>query len=203
MDQIAPDPAGDDSRARIIAAAKNAFAAAGFQGASTRGIADKAGVAQSLLLYHYGSKEELWKAVLDDSFARLSALIDPLLHNPDQSMTEMATGIIRAFVQVCDEDPDLHRLMTIESRGHTSRLAWLTDTHLRTYFNFFTDLIAEGQKQGLAKPGDPVLLFYSAISIAGTIYAHTPEIAIVTGREVKPRREDVEVLIRRLILIDE
>ena len=193
----------DDSRVRIIAAAKSAFAAFGFQGTSTRGIADKAGVAQSLLLYHYGSKEELWKAVLDDTFAHLAAHIDPIVHNPDQSLKELAIGVIRAFVQVCDEDPHLYRLMTLESRGPTSRLAWLTDTHLRDYFNVFVDLIAQGQKLGIIKSGDPVLLFYSAIAISSTIHAQTPEFEIVSGRRVKPSREEVETLIRRLMLADE
>ena len=44
-----------DARDRIVSAARRSFATAGFEGASTRQIAADAGVAQSLLLYHFGS----------------------------------------------------------------------------------------------------------------------------------------------------
>ena len=74
-------PAGAvcEARVRIVTAARHAFASVGFAGASTREIAKEAGVAQSLLLYHFGSKDALWRAVMDglaeDLRTRMNAAI--------------------------------------------------------------------------------------------------------------------------------
>jgi AcrR family transcriptional regulator len=47
------------TKARILAAAEAIFAARGFEGASTREIAARAGVNISSLHYHWNSKETL------------------------------------------------------------------------------------------------------------------------------------------------
>ena len=51
------------TKARILSAAEEVFAARGFQGASTREIAARAGVNISSLHYHWESKETLYFAV--------------------------------------------------------------------------------------------------------------------------------------------
>jgi AcrR family transcriptional regulator len=51
------------TKARILAAAEEVFASKGFQGASTREIAARAGVNISSLHYHWESKETLYFAV--------------------------------------------------------------------------------------------------------------------------------------------
>ncbi len=51
-------------RARIIGAAEQEFACSGFSGATMKGIADEAGVAQGLLHYHFGGKDGLYAAVV-------------------------------------------------------------------------------------------------------------------------------------------
>ena len=48
------------TKARILTAAEEVFAARGFQGASTREIAARAGVNISSLHYHWESKETLY-----------------------------------------------------------------------------------------------------------------------------------------------
>ena len=55
----------------ILDNALNLFAKKGFDGASTREIADAAGVTHALIKYHFGSKEELWKEAVNQLFGRL------------------------------------------------------------------------------------------------------------------------------------
>lgn len=57
------DPA--ETRRVILRAAEDAFAASGFAGATTRQVAARAGVNVATLHYHFGSKERLYRAVLD------------------------------------------------------------------------------------------------------------------------------------------
>ena len=59
---VAPDP--DSPRGRILASARQRFAEHGFDGTSTRQIAEGAGVNLAMIHYYYGSKEQLYQRVL-------------------------------------------------------------------------------------------------------------------------------------------
>jgi AcrR family transcriptional regulator len=67
------------TKARILAAAEEVFAARGFQGASTRDIAARAGVNISSLHYHWESKETLYFTVFRDVFDRIVDLLENTL----------------------------------------------------------------------------------------------------------------------------
>ena len=62
---------GDETRRQILTAARQALAANGAAGTTTRTIADRAGVRVSLVHYHFGGKQQLLAAVLDDENERL------------------------------------------------------------------------------------------------------------------------------------
>lgn len=53
---------GDEARGRILDAALTAFGASGFKGATTRQIAEAAGVNLPALTYYFGGKEGLYRA---------------------------------------------------------------------------------------------------------------------------------------------
>jgi AcrR family transcriptional regulator len=55
----------DQTRARIIQAASQLFTEKGFSGTTTRAIAELAGVNEVTLFRHFGSKEKLAKAIMD------------------------------------------------------------------------------------------------------------------------------------------
>ena len=191
-----PAKTDGSARDRIIAEARKRFASSGFDGASTRQIANDAGVAQSLLLYHFGSKEVLWKAMMDDTFerARLIGLANEGAATPSTQKEQLLVAI-RAFIQICRELPDLHRLMTIEGRTKSARLIWLAKKHLKPLFDANTDLIARAQEEGIVKPGDPALMYYGLIAIAGMAYAFAPEISLLTGRKANPDPDEVARLV--------
>lgn len=58
-------PAGRATRDAIAAAAKELFTEHGYDGASVRAIAAKAGIDPALVIRHFGSKEELFLEVVD------------------------------------------------------------------------------------------------------------------------------------------
>lgn len=64
-ENIAADPKSE-ARAKIIAAAELEFAERSFDGAGMKAIAGQAGVSQSLLHYHFGSKDKLYAAVIQN-----------------------------------------------------------------------------------------------------------------------------------------
>jgi AcrR family transcriptional regulator len=83
-----PPPAirGDATREALIAAALVVFARDGFDAASTRTIAERAGINQALIGYHFGGKEGLYLAVFDHITQRLQTLIGPLVQSTAQQL---------------------------------------------------------------------------------------------------------------------
>lgn len=194
--------ADDDSRARLIVAARRSFASVGFEGASTRRIAGDAGVAQSLLLYHFGSKDALWRAVMDDLFAG----IDARMANAQDAVrggepSERLMAAITCLVENCAEDADIHRIMTLEGRHESERLRWLVETHLRGNYLRACALIRDGQAAGIVRPGDPTLLYYTFIAIAGTAFSLAPEIRLVSRNECAVDPAAITTLIRSLLIV--
>ncbi len=193
-----------DARERIMAAARKSFASAGFEGAATRQIAAEAGVAQSLLLYHFKSKDALWRAVIDQMFGDLNGRMAVAARRArGVSVRERLMSVIRAFIDLCAEDADIHRIMTIEGRQPTDRLRWLVDQHLRDNYRAACAMIQEGQALGVVRPGDPTLLYYSFIAIAGTAFSLAPEIELVSGNAVVVDPAAIERLITTLLFVGE
>jgi AcrR family transcriptional regulator len=62
---------GDATREQMLSAAREVLAAEGYQGASTRAVAERAGVQLSLVHYHFGGKRGLLAAVLEYENERL------------------------------------------------------------------------------------------------------------------------------------
>jgi AcrR family transcriptional regulator len=102
------------TKARILAAAEDVFAGKGFQGASTREIAARAGVNISSLHYHWESKETLYFAVFrnvyDRIVARLGHTLAPLLAQQGRRETaiEVAMGALFDFFA---DNPNVPKLL--------------------------------------------------------------------------------------------
>jgi AcrR family transcriptional regulator len=60
-----PRAGESDARDRILAAAIEEFGGAGYDGATIRGIAARAGVDSALIHHHFGTKADLFGAVID------------------------------------------------------------------------------------------------------------------------------------------
>ena len=69
---------GEDTRRRILDVALELFAADGFEGASTRSLAERAAVNLPAIQYYFGSKEGLYRAVVSEIADRSVERVEPL-----------------------------------------------------------------------------------------------------------------------------
>jgi len=174
----------EDCRSRIQAAALEVFSTSGFEGASLRQIADRAGVMHQLVVYHYKTKEALWRAaivaILGDTAAQLSAWrARTKLDSPAQALRTM----VREFVLFTARRSEFHRIATFEGRADNARIAWLIETYMRPFFEFSTDLIRVAQAVGAARPGDPGQLHYAVIGLVTQSFVFAHEYRTMTGLE--------------------
>lgn len=101
---------GADSRAAILAAAETCFAEEGLR-ASTRRIADVAGVTQPLVLHYFDSKEALFLAVVDVALERLAARQRAFFADDVDDVDFVLRGL-HALIASTLEAPHLLRLVT-------------------------------------------------------------------------------------------
>ncbi len=73
---VASDAPDASSRARLLHAAVEIFGRKGYAGASVREIVEQAGVTKPVLYYHFGSKEGLMMAIIDEAARAVRAVVD-------------------------------------------------------------------------------------------------------------------------------
>lgn len=175
-------PSADATRDRVVAAAADLFAERSFDGATTRDIAARAGVTQPLLNYHFRSKDELWRAAVDSLFERL-----------DQTMTERGKGLrgvdeviaakllVREFVTFSARNPQLHRIITQESKADGPRMDYLVDRHVRPIYERTVAMFESLGRAG-AVPDIPAPHLYYILTGAGpTMFVLGPECRRLTS----------------------
>jgi AcrR family transcriptional regulator len=82
---------GEDTRLRILQTALRVFAAEGYEGASTRTLAQRANVNLPALQYYFGNKEGLYRAVIDHIGDAVECRIAPVT---EKIRTRLADGEI-------------------------------------------------------------------------------------------------------------
>ena len=173
-----------DGRARILAAALDIFAIAGFEGSSLRQIAQHAGLQHQLVVYHFKTKDALWRQVVSSIFEEASRQ-QSLLHwaervrvaGPADALREM----LQAFALFTAKRPEFHRLLSFEGQADSDRLAWLLETFVRPHYEISTRAIRAAQDAGVARPGDPGRLHYAVIGVITTPLVFATEYRRMTG----------------------
>jgi AcrR family transcriptional regulator len=77
-----------DARHRLLDAAIAYVAANGLTDLSLRGLASELGTSHRMLIHHFGSKEELWVAIVQEVEARQRAGLAELLPDPDMAFDD-------------------------------------------------------------------------------------------------------------------
>lgn len=178
------------TRETILSAAFAEFAEKGFETASIRGIADRAGVQHPLITYHFPSKDLLWRATAEATFARIrqewdeQAVRDSGLDPLERLRAEYGV-LFRHTVRF----PDFHRFMRQEASTHNPRLRWAADTVLKPLLDRLLPQIAAAQEQGLLPEVEPILFHYMMVSLTATLSEFGPEMEVTSG--VPADRADV------------
>lgn len=190
--QVRSRPEGDGTtRDRILEAALEIFAAHGFAGASTRRIAECAGVNVGLIQYYFDSKERLWQAAADSAFAGVrEAMGDALGDLKDLQPGDRIRVLVRRFVRFISRRPESVRLLQDEGTRDSSRMRWLVDRHLRPLYDQLRELVVGLQEGGFLPAGaEPVHFFYLFTGAITVLFHQAPECLYLTG--VDPRDPDV------------
>ena len=183
-------PSADGTRERILAAALDLFADLSFEGATTREIATRAGVSQPSLNYHFRTKDELWRAAVDGLFAKLDASLRGRLDGlRGVDLVTTAKLMIRDFITFSAANPQLHRIITQESKGEGERIDWLVEQHVRPLYETTTRMFEQLKAEGAVADIPVEHLYYILTGAGPTIFVLAPECRRLSGLD--PSSPDV------------
>ncbi|WP_257462557.1 TetR/AcrR family transcriptional regulator [Archangium lipolyticum] len=164
-------------RAEILAAAIREFADHGYAGATTAGIARRAGVTQPLVHHHFGSKQGLWHAVLGELFQELRAVMEVAQREVEGA--DRATRLehlLRAFVCFSGRRPELSRLIRTESSAGGEAFEDLFESRLSVSLSFLLKELSAAVEDGTIRPVDSRFAYFAIIGASTQAFAQ-PELA--------------------------
>lgn len=177
-----PAPTQEDGRSRILAAAVEVFSGSGCDGSSLRQIGDRAGVQHQLVVYHFKTKDALWRAAITTFFAQIGEREAAWAEMRDEQGPAAALRqLVREFVHFTAERPQYHRMATFEGRTDSERLRWLLKEYVQPFYAISVGLIAAAQAAGAARTGDPGQLHYGMIGLVTTSFVFAREYTALTG----------------------
>lgn len=142
-----------DTRRGILVAAERLFAEHGFSGVSVRDVTRVAGCNLGAVSYHFGSKEELFGAVMAAKMERFHEMMDEIRMaslSPELKLRRLLTDFA---MEVLHRDPGF-KVFFIESLTGGERLSQEAIRTVNERNRLFHDIMADGIGSGLFRKMD-------------------------------------------------
>jgi len=164
----------------ILAAAERVFAGAGFGGATMAAIAEAAGLPKANLHYYFGSKQDLYRAVLARTLTDWLQPTDRITSGADpRSAIE---GYIRAKMALSAQRPHASKVFANELLHGAPVVKALLATELRQMVLRKAAVIEGWIAAGRMAPVDSVHLFFTIWAATQTYADFDVQVCAVLGR---------------------
>ncbi|NBQ86088.1 MAG: TetR/AcrR family transcriptional regulator [Betaproteobacteria bacterium] len=195
------------TRADIIAVATREFAEKGLAGARIDDIAAAMQTSKRMIYYYFGSKEQLYVAVLEEAYHRIRS-IEAELHLDDLAPEAALRTLVAFTVDYQRANPDFVRLVMTEN---IHRGAFLAESKTIQKLNVpaitaVRQVYERGVRDGVFRKGiDPVDLHMSisALSVFNVANRHTFSLIFKRDLEapatVAARRESIVEMVLRFV----
>ncbi len=179
----------ESSRELLLRSAINAFARHGFEAVSTGLIAENAGMSQSMVHYHFKTKEQIWRAAIEQLMRDLGERF-PLAKDElkDLDPVSRLKVLVRRFVKMSALDVSLSRIMVHEGTTPGPRLTWIADKFLKQGFEPFDETVTAGIKIGQIKNLPVYTVTHTIISAAAMTYCLAPVVEATHGVDLSTTR---------------
>ncbi len=178
-------PRATQSRNEILEAAIEVFAEHGYEGASLPKVAELASKRHPLILYHFGSKENLWREAVAYCFADGGVLEHLTFSAKDLGPLERLKMACREFVRFAARHPQQMAILLHEGRSRNERFTWLLETYVAPFHRLLDDIIREGVAARVLKPVDPVHVAMIIVGATAVYFAAGPMLEAL--HDVGPR----------------
>ncbi len=153
---------GAATRAALVTAGRKLFGRRGFDGASVRAITREAGANLGAITYHFGSKRELYAAVLEECLTPIAARVQAAAASEGSALDRMVR-IVEAYFEHLALHPDMPHLLLQEVAAGKEPPPIVLETIGRVK-SMIVRLHEEGVAEGSIRPGHPLLTALSVVS---------------------------------------
>ncbi|HWO09927.1 MAG TPA: TetR/AcrR family transcriptional regulator [Polyangiaceae bacterium] len=182
----------DETRQRLLAAARQVLAREGLAGTTSRKVAEEAGVAIGTLFVHFSRVEQLVAALLDE---HLAAAVPAALRAAARKagLVRQLTHAARALFESYDAEPDLARAWLAASLFGPSE-----DARLAQFAAWVGERLSAAIAAGEVDPVDPELAFQVYFSLYFTALVAGLRGALTRAQQVR----FIERALARFLLLE-
>jgi AcrR family transcriptional regulator len=176
----------DRTREKILRAAMAEFAANGFGGARMEKVAERSRVDKKLIYYYFAGKDELFLAVLEQSYADIRAAERALHLEASDPLQAIATLVAFTWNHYL-RHPEFLALLNSENMlraGHLKRSRRIRQMN-SPLIDVLADVLARGEASGTLRSGiEPMQLYVSIAGLAYFYLSNKHTLGAVFGRDL-------------------
>ncbi len=159
----------------ILRAARRTFAKRGYDATSVREVARELGVDAALIAHHFGTKETLWLAVVEQIVELAEPMFDALRALRTSSLPHRDR--VRRALELCIDheldEPDMGMFFSTAATEEGARLDRLQERIVRPYHDVMFPLLSDAVQAGAIRAVDPNVLFFMLASAIGTTVSYS------------------------------
>jgi AcrR family transcriptional regulator len=176
----------DRTQQEILRAAMAEFAEAGLGGARVDRIAERAGINKRLIYYYFGSKEELFLAALETTYADIREA-ERELNLASLKPAEAVRRLVAFTWQHYLDHPEFLTLLNSENLHRAKHLK--NSKRVREMNSPLVQMLGEvlerGRRDGVFRGGvDPVHLYITIAGLAYFYLSNNPTLSTIFGRDL-------------------
>jgi AcrR family transcriptional regulator len=190
----------EQTKQAILRAALQVFADRGYESVSLRDIAEHADVAHGVIRHHFGSKDAVWRAVVDIAVAEYYAALTPLLNTVSVEQTDASLtlqAVVRTYITVSARYPEVIRLIAHEGVSGGTRLDYVVEQLLPLYAHVKT-LVQQVHVQGKLRHFTPEAFSLFLAMLGSMPYAFAAYTRHVCGADILTDKQ-VELYAQQVI----
>ncbi|MBO9644370.1 MULTISPECIES: TetR/AcrR family transcriptional regulator [Pseudacidovorax] len=177
----------DRSQAAILLAAREEFAGHGLAGARMDRIAERADVNKRLIYYYFGSKDDLFLAVLERVYADIRTA-EQQLHLDEVEPVEAVRRLISFTWHYYLEHPEFITLLNSENlhRAEHLRRSDRIQEMNSPLVQLLDGVVERGRRSGVFRAGvDPIQLYISIASLCYFYLSNNHTLSAIFGRDLR------------------
>ena len=192
-------------REQILRAAEQVFAKRGFKGATTREVAEKAGIASSLIFYYFKNKMALYEAVFQSFFDQLEDLMQQNL-SLDLDRLGQLKQFLFTFTDYAREHRNMIRILLREIIDNGRIVQKVAQEYFKPLYEVGAEFLKDGQREALFRDVDPLHYIHSFIGMNIFYFIAEPIVQAVGAedpygsQEVERRKIEVWKTIRSSLM---
>lgn len=178
---------GESSRLTLLAAARDAFASRGLEGARVDDIAQRAGINKQLVYHYFGSKDGLYTAVLEEVYREIREREQALELSSLPAETAMRRLVEFSFDYLA-QHPEFVSLLADENAhgGRHLQHSPQVEEMNRPIIELLRDTLARGTADGVFRTGlDPLHIYLSIAGMAFFYFANIHTLSRIFSRPLQ------------------